>query len=175
MNCPKCAVSMAPVDLEPGLRAYGCATCEGHWLDFACYHHWQQRAPDAIDSVDIKNEAATDTENALICPACLRIMLKYRTTSKEPFVIDQCGTCNGVWFDGGEWELLKSQGLINKVHLFFSEHWQTKVRRELSEIRQDALLRERLGEDVFTEVLRMKQWISEQPESRAIHALLNQS
>jgi len=41
------------------------------------------------------------------CPGCRTRMRAYEVGGQEPFVIDRCGKCRGVWLDVGEAERVR--------------------------------------------------------------------
>jgi Zn-finger nucleic acid-binding protein len=98
-------------------------------------------------------------------------MLRYKVGHGTGIALDQCAACNGMWFDRGEWDLLKGRNLYDEVHLVFTAPWQSAVRKEESRTRLDAIYRQRFGSD-YDEVRRIREWIYGHPERDHIIAFL---
>ena len=77
------------------------------------YWKWySQNTEEKVKWHEIKNHLdVLDSTNAKICPDCGRILIKYKVDNRLDFYLDQCGGCNGIWFDKNEWENLKLNNL----------------------------------------------------------------
>ncbi len=73
-----------------------------------------------------------------------------------------------MWFDAGEWAMLREQGLHTNVHNVFTAVWQRKLRREDCAETFDRLYRERFGEAGFGELQRIREWLYSQPQRDAM-------
>ena len=89
------------------------------------------------------------------------------------FRLDHCGNCNGVWCDGGEWEIIRASNLHDNLHQIFGSGWQRKVRDEEQRARMEAIYRERFGAEDYEELRRIRRWIDEHPQRSALIAYLN--
>ncbi len=47
------------------------------------------------------------------CPKCLHTELKQGRVKKTGTIVDQCPSCNGMWFDGGELEAIMKEAVKN--------------------------------------------------------------
>ena len=173
MNCPKCkSTRMHPANLDTGLSSLKCDSCSGHWLNFTNYLRWQQNSEIDSEEMEELHGEFDDTNNALICPSCTKILSKYRVTANAPFIIDECGKCSGIWFDKNEWQSIASQGLSNKIHLFFTSHWQKNVQKELSNKRKIEIFKTKFGEENFSKLEEIKEWLKESQHRDAMLAYL---
>lgn len=174
MNCPNCKTAeLKPTTLETALPGYVCGQCQGNWIASGDYGRWRERrVPRPSEQRHEELEIAVmDTERIKFCPECRRMMLRYLVGRGTGIGLDQCTGCNGMWFDGGEWELLRQRNLHDEVHSVFTAAWQDAVRREELRSRLDAIHRERFGSD-YEEIKRLRAWIETHPERVRIIAFL---
>jgi Zn-finger nucleic acid-binding protein len=173
VNCPVCKnIDLHSTSISQGLSASKCSNCSGHWLAFSDYLSWQQ-CSGKIDPQDDTNVQIDDTLDALICPCCTKILSKYRVNSTVAFVIDQCGTCSGIWLDQNEWVAITQENLAHKMHLIFTGHWQKNIKRKLSEKRKNEIYLNKFGEENFKRLNDIKLWLSEEVQYDAMLAYLN--
>lgn len=163
IRCPLCKPSkpLKAQTLREALVAYGCDACSGIFLPSRNYLNWKAtlKAEDSIDESSDENLVSDDTFDALICPKCKRIMLKYVVGKGIRFKIDFCRSCNGVWLDKNEWEILESKNLHREINQFFTEAWQSKERAAELEKRIEALFKERIGLESYDKVSEFKSWL----------------
>jgi Zn-finger nucleic acid-binding protein len=55
-------------------------------------------------------------------------MARGKVALKEPFYLEHCLTCGGIWCDRGEWEVLEQLKLDANIAQIFSGSWQAQVR-----------------------------------------------
>jgi Zn-finger nucleic acid-binding protein len=173
MQCPVCNPSvLSPGELEPGLNASSCATCEGVWLAERDYRAWltRRRAPETAGDAPAPVTIA-DVQHAKLCPGCRRIMLRYRVGHSAAVSIDICGGCSGIWCDRNEWRALQSRGLHDDLHLVATEPWQAEVRREETRTHLERLYRKRFGPE-YDEIERVRRWLDAHPQRNALLAFL---
>jgi Zn-finger nucleic acid-binding protein len=173
-ECPSCAGStLGPVRLgNADLPALGCGACGGALLSLITYRDWRDRGgnPQASaagtdrDSVEDVDEVR-DTQSALRCPKCSRLMTKYRFSSETRNHIDLCAHCDEVWLDEGEWELLGRFALSGKLATIFTQPWQYRLRSEEAKLRAEARWAETLGDD-YPRAREIRQWLSGHPKGR---------
>lgn len=170
MNCPKCKTQyLRATKLEEGLPVMGCVKCEGAFLSLLYYRDWIERV-DFQQSMDAPAEVSlqSDTQAALHCPKCSRIMTKYSVSGKLSTRLDLCGHCDEAWLDGGEWTLLKSLELANRLPIVFTEQWQRRIRSERTEIDRVERLKNTLGEEAAEKTITIKQWLKNNPHKLTI-------
>ncbi|MET1254069.1 hypothetical protein [Aliikangiella maris] len=139
MFCPKCKnKSLKPTKLDDGLSAAGCLHCHGALVSLLYYRDWAERhngiiteAPSTVGL--LKGMQSEDSMGAVGCPKCNRLMQKYRISGCTNNRLDWCTTCDEVWLDGGEWELIKALELGQEIPMVLTEQWQKKVRAQVSE------------------------------------------
>ena len=170
MNCPVCkTTSLKPMALDQQLKASSCATCQGQWIRATDYWQWLKRHGETLpekepDSIPIE---VADHQMAKLCPECRRIMLRYKVGHGLTFTLDQCSSCNGIWFDANEWDALHQRNLHDEVHLVFSAPWQAQVRRE--DARQVlAKLYADWFKDDYAKIKDVKAWMEQHPQREKI-------
>lgn len=173
MKCPHCQTSdLRPTLIEHTLPAMGCDACHGSLVSLLYYRHWAETrkpapaeptqapaatpsAPGAIPAATAAPASATpraaavettDTTRAVMCPKCARLMTKYKLAGGVSNRVDVCNACDEAWLDGGEWELLEALQLSLSMPAIFTEAWQRRLRRELSEDTRRSILRRLVGE-----------------------------
>ncbi len=181
MQCPKCENQpLRATKLEQGLSAMGCNQCNGAFVTLLYYRDWLERTP-LVESqvVEQKNMAkaliqVNDSKTALCCPKCSRLMNKYKISGESDNRIDLCASCDEVWLDGGEWELLKIFELSRKMPLVFTEQWQRKLRKQATQQAREQRLLKIASQDDLDEAKKVRVWLAEHPFREQILFFINQ-
>jgi Zn-finger nucleic acid-binding protein len=178
MKCPSCNTpDLKPTMIEEYLPAMGCDTCHGSLVSLLYYRHWAetQRPGDGAPTTGGATVEASDTTTALICPKCARVMAKYKLTGTVSNRVDVCATCDEAWLDRGEWELLEALQLSLKMPAIFTDAWQRRIRRELSEETRRSILTRMIGEQGTTRVEEFKRWLARNAHKSQVLAYLYRS
>jgi Zn-finger nucleic acid-binding protein len=174
-TCPVCQdTELTHGFLETGLPAYECHQCGGIWISANEYLTWVlvQELSATIKPAPDNSLPIPDTNQAILCPDCGRILRRYKIWPDIDFHLDRCGGCNGVWFDKNEWQVLKLNGLHNQINHFFTESWQRKLREEETRRRFEKMYREKFGPEDYAEVKRIKTWLTHHPLGSSLLAYL---
>lgn len=174
MKCPVCEnTRLQPCQLAPGLQAKQCPTCDGKWLASTHYWAWLDRQKTILpENEKTEDFEVNDTTKAKLCPECHRILMRYKVKADLGFKLDQCSSCNGVWFDRHEWEVLLDRNLHDELHRVFTEPWQQKIAQTESRAHRKSLLKHRLGETDYAELVRIATWLQHHPERHVVLAYL---
>lgn len=163
MICPSCkSSSLKPDRIEAGLPGYICRKCSGSLVSISSYLDWAYSpgTPGYYASKPDKfNLKATDTKHVMSCPKCSRLMLKYRIAADSDHKLDYCFGCEEVWLDGGEWNLLKSKGLVDHVTSISTDAWQRRIRDEIAEMNTTAHFEKLMGPEIFSAAVEFKKRI----------------
>ena len=156
-KCPVCRdIELTSVNLERGLPARKCNQCEGLWLSSMEYLIWLKTATISPDEEEPETPfPVLDTLNATLCPDCGMILRRFKIWPDIDFHLDRCGSCNGVWFDKNEWEVLKAHNLHGLVNMFFTKPWQQKLKTEETRKRFETMYLDRFGADDYAEIKRV--------------------
>ena len=112
--CPKCdrALSVKDVVIDH------CKSCSGLWFDKGELEqivkkggHDEVRSLSIAEAVEIDGGGRTwksvwYDENEGGCPRCRTQMKRVESSGKRDLFVDACPTCEGIWYDGGEVDLL---------------------------------------------------------------------
>ena len=178
MKCPHCKVSdLKPTMIEEYLPAMGCGTCHGSLVSLLYYRHWAetQKAPSGEPGNTAAALETTDTTTAVTCPKCARMMAKYKLTGRVSNRVDVCSTCDEAWLDGGEWELLEALQLSLQMPAIFTDAWQRRIRRELTEDTRRSILSRMIGEDGTARVEEFRTWLAKNKHKSHILTYLYRS
>ena len=171
MHCPKCKTEyLKPTKLEEGLPVMGCPKCEGSFISLLYYRDWAERVQfEDLNKIEDKELVPdSDTKTALCCPKCSRLMTKYVVSGALNNRLDLCGNCDEAWLDGGEWRLLKSLELGDKLPSIFTDQWQRKVRSEKAEMDRVERLRKLVGDSDTVKAIEAKKWLVGSPNRSTI-------
>lgn len=160
---------LSPCELAPGLTGLHCTSCGSHMLMLDDYRAWRSKAPTPTTT------AATTTaedNSARHCPACTRLMQRYRVGSTPDFRVDRCIACQAIWFAGGEWQALLAAGLGTRLEEITTDAWQRQLQADDLRKGREAVLRQRHGAATMDELARIRQWLQAQPERDELIALL---
>lgn len=181
MRCPCCQTStLKRARLDEHLAVYACDSCEGQWVSSYDYWHWlewqassgpikQCTAGDLSDTL-----YASDNRRASFCPECNHLMRRAKVGHGLEFYLDRCSHCGGNWFDKGEWEILKAHHIHDKVHLVFSQPWQSQLRQAEFNRVLDETYRSALGDEDYAQALEIRAWLEQHPHRNYILSVLNQ-
>ena len=171
MKCPKCkGVDLKPAKLEADLPVMSCSRCEGSLLSLLYYRYWAEKQLPVVNESEIENELSLDkdTQTALSCPKCSKLMTKYSIVSQHKNKIDLCGSCDEVWLDGREWLLLKSLELSHTFSSVLTDQWQRNVRLAKMEAIKIDRLKMSIGSKDVEKAIEVKSWLRGNKNKSAI-------
>lgn len=169
VNCPSCHTdTLALQHLEDGLLCYACITCAGNLLSLSPYLDWVDQGGHETPTSAAFESTDYDSKEALLCPKCTRIMVKFKVLADAAHSLDFCFSCEEVWLDPGEWTYLKKEGLHTQIVSVSTDIWQRKLREEVGgSIRADKF-KQSIGEPAYGEAQRFKRWLETQPKREEI-------
>jgi Zn-finger nucleic acid-binding protein len=171
MQCPKCKEPLTQSQLFATLNAESCTACAGQWVDGDEYQQWRQaQTKTTVDPVKVlranlaayKVPAETDTKTGL-CPQCQRILSRTRVSTEPFFYLEQCLSCNGVWFDRDEAAILQQLKLHNQIEILSSGTWQSQIRSAQMLLSEKEAVIEKLGIDIAQQVFELAEILTEEP------------
>ena len=164
--CPKCkSPTLAPLgavqsggdpDLVPPSR---CVTCRGVWLPHEAVA--EHLVPAAVDAPVATPSPADELPG--FCPRCRGILVRARVNDDNPFHLDRCPICRGIWFDAGEWAAIASTEWLNHLDDLWDPVWRKKVRDQRAENRHLETIEHALGREVFAKVQAAVQALRKHP------------
>lgn len=153
-TCPKCketelSVGHVPEGLSDEHEVLCCDDCHGTWLSKAMAEHMVEAKDELMLEDDAPAPAGDADRRTGLCPHRHGIMLRARVHLSEPFYLERCPHCGGIWFDAGEWNRLAGSYLLEHLDDFWNPAWQKRMRRWQDQQEYEDRLREELGEEVF--------------------------
>lgn len=161
MHCPKeKGVTLKAIKLNDALKVSHCPECLGNWISVGDYEDWQakqtasQAKPEALtNSIDF-SPSPLDTKAGL-CPECGSYLARAKIALKQPFYIERCSCCGGIWCDRGEWEVLEQLKLHTAIQQLFSSQWQMQVREAQQHENERQVVINRLGAELAQRVFEL--------------------
>jgi len=172
MDCPICKTdTLRPARID-GLLMLSCTQCDGCQIDLLSYRNWRETQPLVTTEETIPNQQAHNTQTALCCAKCKRIMTKYRINQDLDNTLDLCATCGEIWLDHGEWHLLQNLNLRHAIPSILSTPWQNQIKQQTITEKLERCYIEEIGEYDFAKLQQIKRWLSEHPKSELLRHLL---
>lgn len=174
MRCPVCITTALEMEvLAKGLPAHHCEACGGNWISSTAYWYWlEQQGVNLGEKATATPIEVADNQQAKLCPECNRIMVRFRVGHQLNFALDQCASCNGVWFDRNEWESLKDKQLHDDIHLIFTAPWQDAIRSQERRQALEKIYVRKFGNDDYLELMRVKEWLDSRSTKQEMLAFL---
>lgn len=176
MRCPSChAGVLQPSELDGRLACRACNQCAGAPVELSTYGRWITERHGATAAPPAQAEAfeVADTRQALCCPACQRLMVKFKVMADTAHGLHFCFHCEKVWLDAGEWNYLGGLGPQTRIRSVSTEPWQRRIREEHGARQRLALLKQAMGEDAFGRAEKFRAWLRQQPARADILRYLN--
>ncbi len=152
-HCPKCLTQLLiTVDgtrASTGAAALRCALCSGFWV------------PPEIVTVaaisallgELDGQAAhspTAEMRTGQCPDGHGLLRRARVTWHDPYFLERCARCGGVWFDAGEWSRAAADQLLDNLSEVWSPAWRKHLSDEQAHAALQGDLRAKLGPQLFS-------------------------
>lgn len=135
MKCPACKKPLREKNVA-GMTVDIChGGCGGIWFDATELHRVDARAAATLHTVRQHGHVEPAAAGPRSCPRCLDQVLARRWFSEAKSVeIDQCGKCDGVWLDDGEFSRLTAELKVPKLS---PPGWAVAIAQAATAIRAD--------------------------------------
>ena len=145
-RCPKCgAGALTAVEGSLVLR---CSQCAGFWVPPLALN--EPAIVELLKARDMHPQRPLEQDHRTgPCPEGHGLLRRARVTNDNPFFVERCSRCGGVWFDPGEWSRLADAGLLADVTNLWSPAWREHLTEEQNRASLEADLRQKLGSDTF--------------------------
>jgi len=107
-----------------------------------------------------------------LCPAGHGIMIRAKVDIDEPFYLDKCTSCGGIWFDRGEWLRIVENNLAENLCNIWSKAWQRKHSKEKNRAFFLNMNHKLLGDNIFNMIIQLSNMLKKHPEKNRAIALL---
>ncbi|WP_373540550.1 zf-TFIIB domain-containing protein [Chamaesiphon sp.] len=170
MDCPKCRSELVNGILSDLLLTKHCRECAGDWISGHNYQVWRSQRPHTPSNPAVLaqnyhlpyNPSPLDAKTAP-CPDCARMMARGKISLKQPFYLEHCLTCGGIWCDRGEWAVLEQLKLDTNIAQIFSSVWQAQVRAShLHELERQAVI-DKVGVEMAQRVFDLTDLLTKHP------------
>lgn len=169
MNCPKCKTQI--LSKRSYNSPFSCQQCGGTWVQAKEFSN----ATNLIAEIDKSSEKQNEHDKRTgVCPEGHGILLRARIDLDEPFYLERCSDCGGIWFDQGEWRQVVDNQLVLGLPDLWSRSWQRKQRAQANRENFLSINRELLGEQVFESIIQLAEVLKSHPEKGRAIALLTQ-
>lgn len=151
-HCPKCASQiLVPVDglrASSGASAAQCPSCKGFWVPPEVV-----ALPDSgtlLSQRDAKPAVpALETQRTGQCPSGHGLLRRARVTNHDPYYLERCARCGGVWFDAGEWTRALNDELLANLSEVWSPAWRKHLTEQQSHESLEVDLKAKLGPELL--------------------------
>lgn len=175
MRCPICKDNkLEPVSLLEGLVAAQCSNCKGVFIASNDYMAWWRTLDSTIPAKEgaIEIDPSWEIPELKLCPNCGHIMARYKVFPDTDFYLDRCRSCNGIWLDAHEWEVLIDRNLHDNLNDFFTRPWQDHLHAEETRNHLDAIYLDKLGGQDYERIREIREWLRNHPRHGMLLAFL---
>lgn len=145
-RCPKCAAGVLSPFEQVAVRR--CGTCSGFWASPEALG--DAHAAQLLQLHDLQPERRLEQDlRTGACPDGHGLLRRARVTNDDPYFLERCARCGGVWFDPGDWSRLLAAGLLDDVTKLWSPAWRDHLAEEHNRASLEADLRQKLGQETF--------------------------
>ncbi len=121
LTCPKCDTRLSVTGVKEVVIDH-CKSCSGLWFDKGELEAIVKKGgDDEVRSLSVAEAGEVDDEgrtwksvwfdeNEGGCPRCRTPMMRVESAGKKDLFVDACPRCEGIWYDGGEVDLLLRDG-----------------------------------------------------------------
>ncbi len=147
-----------------------CQECAGEWIPGHNYQTWRSQHPGSAPNPDVLaknyhlsyNPGSLDAK-AAPCPECERLMARAKISLRQPFYLEHCLTCGGIWCDRGEWEILERLNFHTNIPQLFSGSWQASARAShMNELERQAVI-DKVGVEMAQRVFDLSDILAKHP------------
>lgn len=170
LNCPKCERESL-VNAPHG--ASRCNACGGMFVPSSKLHELLESGESDLD----RGASPVHDDQGGRCPSDKTIMSRAAINvagEPAPVHLERCGSCRGIWFDGGEWSLLSGKHLLEHIDEFWSAEWRTTQRRTLEHEQYQRRLEETFGADLLAQIRSLAGGLRHHPHRSQALALLRE-
>jgi Zn-finger nucleic acid-binding protein len=170
-RCPKCgAGALTAVEGSIVLR---CRKCAGFWVPPLAFE--EPGIVELLKERDLHPEHPLEQDHRTgVCPDGHGLLRRARASNDDPYFLERCGRCGGVWFDPGEWSRLADARLLTDVTSLWSPAWREHLSEEQNRASLRADLRAKLGGETFELLETLVDKLSQQNLSALALAYLQQ-
>ncbi|HYP89897.1 MAG TPA: zf-TFIIB domain-containing protein [Polyangiaceae bacterium] len=170
-RCPKCGAG-ALKTIEGSIVLH-CSKCSGFWVPPLAFG--EPGIVERLKERDLHPDHPLEQDHRTgVCPDGHGVLRRARVSNDDPYFLERCARCGGVWFDPGEWSRLAEARLLADVTNLWSPAWRDHLSEEQNRAALRADLRSKLGAETFQLLEDLVDKLSEQNLSGLALAYLQQ-
>jgi Zn-finger nucleic acid-binding protein len=151
-HCPKCAsqllIAVEGTRSPAGSSALQCPSCSGFWVPPEVISQ-SSTAPLLMQRDAHPQQAPLEDKRTGQCPDGHGLLRRARVTWHNPYFLERCARCGGVWFDAGEWSRAAADQLFSNLSEVWSPAWRKQLSDQQSHASLEVDLRAKLGSELF--------------------------
>jgi Zn-finger nucleic acid-binding protein len=145
-RCPKCGAGALKAMV--GSSALHCGKCSGFWVPPPAFT--EPGTAELLTERDLHPDHPLEQDHRTgVCPDGHGVLRRARASNDDPYFVERCARCGGVWLDPGEWSRLAAAGLLTDVTSLWSPAWREHLSEEHNRASLRADLRGKLGAETF--------------------------
>lgn len=169
-RCPKCAGALRPLE---GSVILCCAQCQGFWVPPLGLG--EAGVVERLKERDLRPPHPLEQDHRTgVCPDGHGLLRRARASNDDPYFVERCARCGGVWFDPGEWSRLADADLLKDVSNLWSPAWREHLSEEHNRASLQSDLRNKLGVEIFELMESLVTKLSEPAQRALVLAYLQQ-
>jgi Zn-finger nucleic acid-binding protein len=178
MDCPKCRLdSLRRITTSlrrgTGHGSWTCRRCGGVWLYLEDLPGIAGQLPET--PVTDPGDEEQDARGGL-CPGGHGILIRARVELDQPFYLDRCFECGGIWFDSGEWQRLATHHLLDALPELWTEAWQDQQRARMERESYLSWARAAFGDELYARLVAIAADLQDHPRlDEALAFIRNES
>lgn len=171
LRCPKCGAGALRA-LE-GSVILACAKCQGFWVPPLGFG--EAGVVERLQERDLRPEHPLEQDHRTgVCPDGHGLLRRARASNDDPYFLERCARCGGVWFDPGEWSRLAEANLLNDVTSLWSPAWREHLSEAHNRASLQSDLRNKLGDETFELMERLVTKLGDASQRALVLAYLQQ-
>ena len=176
-HCPKCAsqllVPVEGVRAGSGASALQCPSCSGFWVPPEVVS--LPASLTILGKRDIRpKQPALENQRTGQCPDGHGLLRRARVTWHDPYFLERCARCGGVWFDAGEWSRAVADDLLDNLSEVWSPAWRKHLSDQQSHDSLEVDLRAKLGSSLFAALRTLVDQLESHPQRGVALAYLSE-
>ena len=102
------------------------------------------------------------------------MLRRARVTFHDPYFLERCARCGGVWFDAGEWTRAAADDLFGNLSEVWSPAWRKHLTDQQSHESLEVDLRSKLGSELFDALQAVAERLEAHPQRAVALAYLSE-
>jgi Zn-finger nucleic acid-binding protein len=110
-----------------------------------------------------------------LCPEGHGILTRAKVAWQDPYYVERCSKCGGLWLDSGELQRLIAQNLIDDIDELWQPAWRRQLQREQAAAALRGDLSDKLGPELVEKLESLAIDLASQPHANLALAFLREA